>query len=353
VVFAAQPVAAAIDFYRGSVPVHSQSMGERKVAAQKAFAEVIVRMSGTQSSLQIEPIQKAQKDALRYVEQFQYAPLDDADWNAEGYDEQLFLQFSPAAIKRLLMETDKFWPVNRPSTLIWLVEDSVDSGKQFVTGEVVPEVVEGFSEAAQERGLPLTYPLLDLQDQMHLSAEQVWRLDEEAILQASKRYDADVVLVGRYSATSQGEYLATWQFFHRGDSRVYDSRNPNSAALGRSALYPLADYLGYRYAIAPSDDASPDIVLQLSGIESFAGFRNAFDYLQGLAAISAVKLSVVRQDTMLLSLNSEADLDKFVNVLTLDGRMQQQESVLPGELPAWQQTAPGTRENPLRYRWLR
>ncbi|SMF03100.1 hypothetical protein SAMN02745866_00259 [Alteromonadaceae bacterium Bs31] len=342
---------AAIDFYRGVVPVKSQSTQQRERAAKQAFAQVVVRLSGSSRSLELDAIRQAQARALKYVVQFQYVALDDPEFLAEGYTEQISLQFSPVSIRKLLMASDKYWPTNRPSTLVWLVEDSLDYGKQFVSNDIAPEVMKGFVHTAAERGLPLTYPLLDLQDQMRLSADQVWQLDDEAILVASQRYNADVVLVGRFSSTSKGEYLATWQFFHRGDSRVYDSRNNDAAELGAYALNPLADYLGNRYAIVPTEEQSPAVVMQLSGISSFANYRAALDYLEKMAAVSLLQLSAVRDDTLLLSLGTEASVERFVSVVALDGRMEQQESV--GDLPAWQQTAQGTQENPLRFRWLR
>ncbi len=342
---------AAIDFYRGVVPVKSQAKQQRELAAKEAFAQVIVRLSGSSSALEEDAIRQAQSRALSYVEQFQYLALEDEELLARGYKEQISLQFSPAPLKKLLMASYKFWPTNRPSTLVWLVEDSLEFGKQFISNDLAPEVIASFENNAAERGLPLTYPLLDLQDQMRLSAEQVWSLDEEAILVASQRYNADVVLVGRYSSTSRGEYLATWQFFHRGDTRVYDSRNGKAAELGGLALNPLADYLGTRYAIVSTGEKSPALVLQVSGVDSFASFRAALNYLDKMAAVSQLNLNAVRQDTLLLSLGSESSVDKLVSVLALDGRMELQENT--GELPAWQQTAPGTVENPLRYRWVR
>lgn len=352
--FALPALADGQNFYAADVAVKSQSAFARKAAAVAAFAEVIVRVSGTADALENDVVRQARSNAIRYVEQFQYSPLSDAE-QRQGYTEILHLTFSAPAIERLLRTEARqpFWPVSRPEILIWLVEDTSNSGKQFVSGDIAPDIMAGFEAVAGERGLPLSYPLLDLQDQVNLAAEQVWTLDEAAILKASARYKADVILVGRFSKTSRGEYLGTWQFFHRGDTRVYDSRVDDVVALGRSALNPLAGYLGHRYAILPSEGNVPALVLQLSGVNSFGRYRKALDYLENIAAVSDILVAGVRQDTLLLELESDLGAEKFVNVLMLDGRIKKQDSELAGSLPVWQQVPMGTLENPMRYRWAK
>ncbi|WP_162926351.1 DUF2066 domain-containing protein [Teredinibacter purpureus] len=343
---------ANVDFFSASVPVASQSKADRIAAAQQGFAEVVVRISGSELVLDNAPLSRAQDNAIAYVEQFQYSSVMDVGLIAEGFNEQISLAFSAPAIERLLRDNNlPYWPINRPTTLVWLVEDNVVDGKQFINADIAPEVLEGFELASAQRGLPLSYPLLDLEDMMSLSAEQLWRLDEAAILEASERYSADAIVVGRYSTTSRGELLATWQFFHRGDSRVYDSRNLETAELGYFALNPLADYLGARYAIFSREGSVPALVLQLSGVNSFGDYRKALDYLENVAAVAGVFVAGVRQDTVLLHLDSDAGAEKFMSALVLDGRLEPVRVLGAGEVPVWQQIPKGSPENPLFYRW--
>ncbi|TVZ39966.1 hypothetical protein P886_4382 [Alteromonadaceae bacterium 2753L.S.0a.02] len=348
------PVAHALEFYKAQVAVKSQSPSERGKAAQQALAEVLVRMSGSSAAIADPQVKKALGRAISYVEQFQYHPNDDQEQLREGFSELLSLRFSPVAIERLLRQETglPYWPTNRPATLVWLVEDSAEFGKQLVTSDIAPEVFESLSDASQLRGLPLSFPLMDLQDQTALSPEQVWELDETAILDASHRYAADVILVGRFSQTSSGRILATWQFFHRGDSRIYDSRAERVAELGPQALNPLADYLGARYAIVAQEGGSSALVMQLQGVDSFARYRAAIDYLETMALTSEVLLSAVRGDTILLYLNSDAGVEKFTSAVALDNKMEPVKLLTANaDVPVWMQVPQGTAQNPLTYRW--
>lgn len=345
----------AQSYFQAQVPVTSQSTSVRKQAAEQALAEVLVRMSGSQQVVNDPAVQRILPQAINYVEEFQYATNDDQEQRFDGLTELLTLDFSPVSVERLLRQEMRlpFWPVNRPVTLVWLVEDSIDYGRQLVTSDVSPEIYQSLNRAALKRGLPLSYPLMDLQDQMALTADQVWGLDEVSIIDASIRYQADVILVGRYSATSAGRYLATWQFIHRGESRVYDSRAETVSELGSQALNPLADYLGARYAIdAHSGEGSSALVMQLQGVEDFSAYSGAIQYLENLALTTKVVLASVRNDTLLLYLSSDAGVDKFISTLALDSKLVPVTIAnTDANVPVWMQVPQGSLQNPLTYRW--
>lgn len=349
----AQPDAA---YYQAVVPVQSQSANERQRAAQQAFLDVIFRISGFEAAASDPQIVEKSKQALRYVEQYQYGPLSHPELQAAGHSLMLSLSFSPAVIEKILNESRQpFWS-NRPTTLVWLVEDDAEEGKQLLNKQSGVEAIASLEKAAGVRGMPLIFPVLDLDERLAVSAEKVWDVDETAILAASERYGADVVLVGKYSRTSRGELWSTWHFFHAGTSRSYDNRlrlgeeEYSLDALGASALFPLADFLAERYAIQPFLETGSRLVVQLGGVRDFASYRRALDYLNGLAAVSQLHLAGVRHDTLLLYLDSGASVDKFLKVISLDNKLKVQSSdKAPG--PVWEQVPVGTLENPLRFIW--
>jgi len=341
--------------FRATVPVKTQTSGERKVAAQNAFMQVMLRISGFESVMRDAHVLSQAKRAQAYIEQFQYLPLESETLIEEGFEELLSLTFSRAALEDILRKAQQAIWSNRPTTLLWLVEDDPEYGRQLLNQLSDNPVVTSIDAAAERRGLPLIYPLLDLDDQLALSIDDVWNIDEKAIARASDRYGADVILVGRYSQTSRGELWSTWQFFHADTDVSYDSRlaveeEGSIDNLGRDALDPLADFLAKRYAIQPQLETGGRLVVQVSGIRDFGAYRRSLDYLEGLGAVSDLRLGAVRQDTMLLYLESEAGIDTFMKLLTLDDKLQPERASDPIG-PAWQQAPQGTMENPLRFTW--
>lgn len=349
---------AKLDLYRSIVPVRSQDTSERQFAAQKGLQEVLVRMSGSASVLESPVVQEAIGKAQRYLEQFQYTRLEDSNLKQKGFEENLSLVFSPRVVKEILRDAKQpFWPETRPKTLVWLVENHADEGKRFLTADMSHPLIQSLNASAKLRGAPLIYPLLDLDDQIALSPEQVWGLDDTAITEASARYSPDVILLGRFSETSQGVMLATWQIVHRGDSRVFDSRSDNIASLGLDVMAPLSEWMSSVYGIVPQAQGEQKMYLNVGGIVNFAHYMEAYNYLQGLAMAKDVQLVAARQDTLLLALAADTDIEKLISTLKLDNRLREvvrgnDGAPAPVVLPWGQGPQRGSVEFPLEYRWF-
>lgn len=344
------------DFYRALVPVSSQSRSQRNQAAKEGLAVVLRRMSDSRQVDFDVFVKKAQQKAWSYVQQFEYQELP-ADWPTEApqgdYVNLLMLHFSPTSIKNVLQNAKlNFWPQSRPTTLLWLVEDSIDEGKQLLNLDSDSLVIKGIADEAKLRGIPMIYPILDLEDQMKLSADDVWSLEEEPILQASSRYGADVILVGRFSVTSGGSVRATWQYYHEGETRVYDNVSPNLMVTGSEGIDPLVDFLASKYSIPAIDEHASRLIVRILGVTQFGDYRQVLDYLESKTIISNVRLMSVGEEDLMLSVASDADVDRFIDAIKLGSKLHLQETDVI-EQPVWQVQAKGTPTNPLIYHWRR
>ncbi len=346
----AQPVDP---YFSTLVPVRSQDIKERQYAAQKGMQKVLVRLSGTEEVLKNKEVQKAVGKALNYVEQFQYQEVDDQKLLDKGIEESILLRFSPRLIKETLTRTKQpYWPINRPSTLIWLVEDNLEEGKKLLNFSSEHPLVQQVIATAKLRGLPVQFPILDIQDQTNLTAEQVWLIDDKAIVAASQRYNAEIILVGRFSTTSRGEFWGTWQFFHDGHTQVYDNRTKGPEELGRQGVLPIVDYLANRYSIIPQLLDTPGIVMRVGSVGSFKDYRRAMDYLENMAVVTSLAVTAVQNDTLQLYLETNADVGRFMAAIKLDNKMKLLEKKLQDQLPVWQRAPVGSEESPLEYVWL-
>jgi hypothetical protein len=339
-------LAQNLSFFSASIPVKAQSASERERAATLGLRQVMVRMSGVTQLDDYPDLPAALSRASRSIEQFHYAQVKDRDGVTQ---EHLVMTFSTVAVEAALQQAGlPYWPVNRPSILVWLVEDDVAEGKNLINDPSVP-VVQGLLEAAQQRGLPLRFPLLDLDDQLAINAEQVWNLNEKAILDASSRYGADTVLLGRYTRTFSGQWWTTWQFFHKGEGRLYDLRNEDAVAVGQQALAPLADHLAEFYALKSNRDAegAAQLYVQVRPVANFGTYRKTLDYLDRLAVVTTLGVAAVTQDSLLLSLQLNGDWNQLLKAISLDNKLRARatQSVEP-----WM--AAGGIEQPLQLEWI-
>lgn len=339
------------DLFRVAVPVESQSAAERARAASEGLQRVLARMSGAADVSQAESIQRALGNAQSYLVQFHYRGYTPPQGSDSDANEELVMSFSETVIERLLREAElPYWPPNRPPVLVWLVEDTADQGRVLVNAETHP-VVEALTNAARERGLSLRWPLLDLDDQLAISPGALWRMDDKEVLAASERYEVDTLLVGRFSRTSRGEWLSTWQFYHRGQTRQYDYRTDTTQQMGEMAIDPLADYLARLYAISPrTGDGGPELVIALTGVEDFGDYRAALDYLEGLAAIADVRLHEIDGERLLLSLEADGGLQMLRNTFALDRRIIS-EGTSENSAEPWLREQEGTPVNPASFSW--
>ena len=346
--------AAAEDLFQVAVPVVSQSSTERAQAASLGLRKVILRMAGSPSAVDTDVVHQAYSQAQNFIEQFHYEPYTPHARDQENAEatELLVMTFSKRIIEQLLRDAGQaYWPPNRPPVLVWLVEDT-SQGKMLVNS-LDAEAIQGLRKGARERGLEIQLPLLDLEDQLALPAKRLWRLDEEAILAASERYRSNTILVGRYSQTSRGEWLSTWQFLHRGANREYDLRTDTAYDMGQRAIQPFADYLASLYAVALREDGSPQLALNVTGIDQFGDYRGVLDYLSGLAGVSDVDLQAVRGDTLLLQLRVDGGVDTLRNALSLDKKLKAvQAAAVDANTPPWLRAQAGTLEQPLAFVWM-
>ena len=83
-------------------------------------------------------------------------------------------------------------------------EDS-ESGERQLLDETTPsEMREHLSAKAKERGLPLSFPLMDLTDRSTISIYDVWGRFVQSLTQASHRYSVDNVIGARVYKNEPG-----------------------------------------------------------------------------------------------------------------------------------------------------
>lgn len=191
-------------------------------------------------------------------------------------------------------------------------------------------------------------PLLDLDDQLAITAEQIWNLDEEAVLNASSRYGADTILLGRYTRTFSGQWWTTWQFFHKGEGRLYDLRHEDPVVVGQQALAPLADYLAEFYALKSSTESAASLYVQVRPVTAFGAYRKVLNYLDGLAVVTSLGLHAVTEESLLLTIELNGGWDQLLKAIALDNKLRAR----PAQATEPWMAAGGGVEQPLQLEWI-
>ena len=181
-----------------AIAVDDQSQRSQDSALKSAFKQVMIKITGNKDALQNPGVKAALRTPQAYLRSYRF------DFQ-EG--EILYVaEFDKIKLNELLQrEGLPLWGERRPETLLWLATEDSESGERQLLDETTPsEMREHLSAKAKERGLPLSFPLMDLTDRSTISIYDVWGRFVQSLTQASHRYSVDNVIGARVYKNEPG-----------------------------------------------------------------------------------------------------------------------------------------------------
>jgi len=337
--------------YDAQVEVVDRGSKTFRRATQDALAEVIVRVSGDSNAIDSPDVISALSNPDRYLLQFGYEKLPPPDQPflvtdtfADGPDITLFpldvikanlmaageevlpelllkLQFDDKAVNQLLRRAGlPIWASNRPELLLWLGAEH--EGQRQLVG---PSSAQGLNallmEASQRRGLPLTMPIYDLQDQALVTIGDIWGMFTDRLIEASDRYSPTGVLVGKLYQNSEDQWLGSWTLNVGETSEWLDAKGDTEAEVITLAIDWATDLMAAQFAIVASADDTDSVILEISGVSRLASYANISRYLDGLVAIRQVQMQAIQGDVLTFQVYLQSDKAQLQQSLQLDGRL--------------------------------
>lgn len=352
------------NIYTSKILVANQSAETRQQATKKALEQVLVRATGLLASAKDPRLVPILSNADAYVESFLYENSEELiQYRKQAVQaSSLVLNFSKPVLEKLLSDYGlPVWPANRPSILVWMVQDSR-------SGRVIPALNKGSAlgasveKAGSVYGLPLVLPVMDLQDQRSINSDNLWQVNLSKISQASLRYQVDSVVVVRYSQTSSGEWLASWTLLHKGQQTVFDSRGKTQSEFIDNGFSEIMSHIASLYSIVNDGVSGSAVSMTVNGIDAFDDYMSVINYLTDLAIVEdAVVVSVVA-DTMKLEVYIDGDLSLLLGALALDRKLEDIKTIAidydsntdpstTKPLPQGVLAPRGSVMNPLRFTW--
>lgn len=341
------------NLYQAEVRVKDQSSKLQHQKLVEGMKEVLIRKSGSRRILQAEVVKqslgKAQTFLQRYhytsvpvLEQQAYAHLLQANQQqlvgeqsqATNSGELMFpyklvLDFEPRLIDPLIQQSGlTLWGSNRPLSLLWIAlerpvatEVPLESGsgaqplpspiqpllqRQLIkAGETTEPVGLELRAQAQTRGLPIIFPLMDLEDELNVSVSDVWGRFDQVIEQASIRYGADAILVGRVELL-QGSWQGKFSYLNQGESYPFDLVALSLDSLLADAIDQLAELLCAKFCVSEVTETN-QLTMQVSNVTNFAAFKKLQKYLLSLSSVSHLAVIEVKGHSLLLQLDLLGD----------------------------------------------
>lgn len=310
------------NLYRVALAVQTQDTLERAKMTSRGMEEVIVRISGSDRALGNEQIKYALKTPDRYLQQYSY--INELSDNGEetGTGAQLLqLQFDATLIDALLRRARlPIWGANRPNLLLWVSIDD-EQGRHIVNAGDQSQLKQAITEQAQRRGLPILFPLMDLEDEANLPVIEAWGLFRDRLEAASARYQPEAILAGRLYQSGQGTWTGRWKFIFNGQAYGFSSETADLNSYPKQAMDLVADRLSGYYAVNTANNDDTLVRFQVTGVRSLGDYAAVMAYLNKLAAVTDIAVVEVFEDQLLFDLTTEGSVEKLVEAIALDDKL--------------------------------
>lgn len=315
--------------YEAKVTIPDQLQRSRKNAEKQAFKKVLVKATGSKSVLKNALITEEIKKASNYLLSYSYETDENALYYSAKFDQQ--------NVERLITQNGfPLWDRRRPDTIIWLAYQPSDEQQRYLVSETTDfSVTDSIKETADDRGINISLPLVDLTDLQALTLYDVWAGFSATIKQASERYGTDYVLSARLYYLPQGSEASTSQSSPLNSDRWvadWTFQNNNSIESGKliaktdvaisSQLIDLAaDMLASKYAINTQNALGNKVQLTLINVDSLTRYSNVVDLLDSLSVVSRVTLLTQQGSFATFELELLGDPDDLTNALSLDDKI--------------------------------
>ena len=329
--------------YTAAVAIEDQSPSQVLAAKKSALAQVLVKVTGQASSLKHAQIRLALAQPDTYLKHFSFA-TQVVDQQAQAL---LELTFDQAQVDQLVNQAGLLvWGSERAAVLVWLVEEK--QGERLIINELGHPVMAQIAAQAKTRGMPLIWPLLDLEDQLAIDAGALWGLFREPIFQASLRYQADAVLVGRIYQNQLQQWHVRWNFWLDEVEHEWSAKGADLTALvsplqdrlakGLVAKFILPGALKGATAVTESQSLR-QVLLVVEQVDSLDDYAQLQQALASMVGISHVRLYSADASKLTFRLLINSQLAQVKSALDLKRRLtlvaEAELIQMPSEVPIW------------------
>jgi len=313
--------------YQAEVPIAGDGTAQRNEAIGRAFADMLVKVTGNRRIVARGGLEQELGKASRYVQQYSYRMADPSEEGGPATGDggsQRFLRvfFDASAIDRLLTERQlPVWSANRPSILVWMgVEQR--GRRRLLVSEEEPVLRKGIEAAAGIRGLPIVFPIMDLEDQGSLQVADLWGDFDSNIRAASRRYGTDLTLTGRLVKVAKGFWRGHWRLYQGKEVLNWSNQGKSELEAAADGIQHLGDQLADLYAPFDERGSGGALRVRVSGVRSLKDYVAIGNLLRSQGGVERVNLVSAESDALTFDLHGRSGIKALEQGLRLGGLVE-------------------------------
>jgi hypothetical protein len=296
------------ELFSVQVPVESRDREQRMEAIKTGMGQVLVRVTGDGSIAQNAEVESVIRGAAQYVQRFRYLPAKEG----EGFE--LVIDFDETRLSKDLANRGlPVWGRERPAVLSWIAV-SQGSKRFMISSKGRRAERETLNQAARDRGVPLMFPLLDVEDNNKVRSGDIVGGFYDTVDEASRRYSADAILIGRVQR-QQGQWIGRWRLREADQTVVFESEGATLNEALTQGVYGLASYLASWHATQGFSDQAGAVEVTVDQVNSLADYLRVRDYLKSFDAVLDVtprQISLSQAHLDVRMRGSSRDLERLV-----------------------------------------
>ncbi len=276
-------------FNIGNVTVPSQSAVDLHPALEKAFEQVLIKLSGNSRIITVPEIQKQIALVDRYVQKYSYV------------DNNLIVTFDQRALINLLIEAQQpVWISERPSSLIILNIANLDA------------LMPLLQSVGNQRGLPLVFP--------NIPIEPSSASNQAALEKLGETYHTPVVLSGnlRPDPANNANWLGDWLLVWNTQTWQWSSNGSQEEVL-REAVNKLADILASQLSIHLDQKTGNTFWVAVLGISQLTDYQNLLQTIKQLHPVLGLYVQDIGSHGVLIQVTAAGEgSDAFKQAMAIN-----------------------------------
>lgn len=292
------------DLYHTEVQLTGSEKAE-SLAKKEGLVNVLVKVSGQPTIADNEVIKKALTQSDRYVTQMSFVDYDDAPRGMKlGYNSKMVLS--------LLTQAEVgIWETPRKSVLVWIVNE-YNYQRSIIWEQSNNSLITRIKDAANERGLPVMFPVGDFDDVTSIEIPDLWGNFKKPIADASERYNPQAILVVKVRGNSSTWTLfdSTPQYLVTTSKKSIEGRASGSVQLA-DMVNDVSDYFAKTYTKNLSAVASESEAVSIKGIHTTRSFFTIEKQLKQMNSVASVQVNTIQGDKVTYTLSLLGDYQQF------------------------------------------
>ena len=303
------------DLFEAEVPLENVQPESLDNAYRTALGMVLIKLTGDRNAPGNPELQPLLNKAKNYR----------VEYKSNTEDRRLWVRFDQEnLVKDLRGLGIAVWGKERPTTLLWLVINS-DTGRQILGRGGNPDYLSVIDTRSRQRGIDVTFPLLDLEDDAKIRPVDIQAGFMQPILDASSRYPVDSILSGSVESVGPDIWEGNWIGYINGESKTWQTEGTMPDMVIEEGIDDMADFLASIF-IHNGVQGQSNISLTVSGIKTVDQYASVLKYLGSLSSVTRVQVSKVAVGDVSFTLQVHGGCPALSQAITLGRRLEQLDS---------------------------